>query len=250
MSAQVVSCAVGVGDCAMDDTGATCANYNDRYWSLQSSEWMLVFGFILMAAMAWQVGANDVANAFGTSVGSRAISCKTACLIGGAANWLGAASLGYGVSKQGAECVAIGANSLRDVDFLRLLYDLPKLDSYLQNPQGYNGWQAVAYLLVMVASLESFAHGANDTANATAPVAAIFNVYDNGFDGYSNRETPVWIMTIAGCFLCLGIIFQGAPVMETIGKRISHVDMHRGFAMELSSKVTVAMELWSGRWCL
>jgi sodium-dependent phosphate transporter len=97
------------------------------------------------------------------------------------------------------------------------------------------------YLLVLVATLESFAHGANDTANATAPVAAIFNVYDNGYDGCSNRETPVWIMAIAGFFVCMGIIFQGGPVMETIGKRISHMDMHRGFAMELSSTVTVVI---------
>ncbi|KAG3085234.1 hypothetical protein PI124_g18532 [Phytophthora idaei] len=66
------------------------------------------------------------------------------------------------------------------------------------------------YLLVMVATLESFAHGANDTANATAPVAAIFNVYDNGFGGCSNLDTP------------------GAPVMETI-------------AMELASTVTVVV---------
>jgi len=45
------------------------------------------------------VGANDVANAFGTSVGSKAISCRTACLLGGVANWLGAVTLGYGVSS-------------------------------------------------------------------------------------------------------------------------------------------------------
>ncbi|KAF1778347.1 Phosphate transporter [Phytophthora cactorum] len=93
----------------------------------------------------------------------------------------------------------------------------------------------------MVVTLESFAVGANDTANATAPVAAIFNVYDNGFVGCSNLDTPVWIMAIAGRFVCLGIIFQGAPVMETISKRTSHMDMHRGFTMELASTVTVVV---------
>ena len=36
-----------------------------------------VFGFI----MAWGIGANDVANAFGTSVGSGAITLRTALLI-------------------------------------------------------------------------------------------------------------------------------------------------------------------------
>jgi phosphate/sulfate permease len=99
MSAQVVSCATGVLDCAIDATGDTCANYNDMHWNLQSSEWMLILGFIVMAGMAWQVGANDVANAFGTSVGSKAVSCRTACLLGGIANWLGAVTLGYGVSS-------------------------------------------------------------------------------------------------------------------------------------------------------
>ncbi|KAK1930276.1 Sodium-dependent phosphate transporter 1-B [Phytophthora citrophthora] len=85
MSAQVVPCTAGVFDCAINNSGSTCADYNDKYWSVQSSEWMLIFGFIVMAAMAWQVGANDVANAFGTSVGST--------------NWLGAVTLGYGVTR-------------------------------------------------------------------------------------------------------------------------------------------------------
>ncbi|KAG7375866.1 hypothetical protein PHYPSEUDO_014965 [Phytophthora pseudosyringae] len=436
MSAQVVGCGVGVFDCAVNGDVATCANYNDKYWSLQSSEWMLVFAFIVMAGMAWQVGANDVANAFGTSVGSRAISCRTACIIGGASNWLGAVTLGYGVSSTiqsgvakvtdkdcwacsycdsqvsvyalgmlaalfggaffmfvathyampvrgrclnwnfddglagivsswgtspvlsgiagvmiylGTHYTIMGSkhkvrNALWSVPILYGLsaffvffmiflnavatkslhkglmagasagcclvvagvtqnFLVPYIRDRLPSKTGrflvgddeeddedmyeqrslvmtpdvngdkvptivddnrLSGSSLVSeadahlfaemdrlteeekdamfvfrYLLVLVATLESFAHGANDTANATGPVAAIFNVYDNGFDGCSNRETPVWIMAIAGCFVCLGIIFQGALVMETIGKRIAHMDMHRGFAMELSSTVTV-----------
>ncbi|KAG6622857.1 Inorganic phosphate transporter family [Phytophthora cinnamomi] len=68
------------------------------------------------------------------------------------------------------------------------------------------------YLLVMVATLESIARGANDTANATGPIAAISNVYDNGYGGSSNHETPVWIMPISGCLVCLSTIFHGAPL--------------------------------------
>jgi sodium-dependent phosphate transporter len=36
------------------------------------------------------------------------------------------------------------------------------------------------YLLVFVATLESFAHGANDTANATSAFAAVWNAFDVG----------------------------------------------------------------------
>ena len=45
-----------------------------------------VFGFF----MAWGIGANDVANAMGTSVGSRALTIKQAILIAMVFEFLGA----------------------------------------------------------------------------------------------------------------------------------------------------------------
>ena len=48
--------------------------------------------------MAFTIGANDSANSWGTSVGSGAIKLRYAVLIGGFMEWLGAATLGYGVS--------------------------------------------------------------------------------------------------------------------------------------------------------
>jgi PiT family inorganic phosphate transporter len=45
-----------------------------------------LFGFF----MAWGVGANDVANAMGTSVGSRAITIKQAIMIAVVFEFLGA----------------------------------------------------------------------------------------------------------------------------------------------------------------
>lgn len=45
-----------------------------------------VFGFF----MAWGIGANDVANAMGTSVGSRALSVKQAIFIAMLFEFLGA----------------------------------------------------------------------------------------------------------------------------------------------------------------
>ena len=54
----------------------------------------LVFGFY----MAWSIGANDAANAMGTSVGSKAVSFKEAVIIAAIFEFSGAFLAGAGVT--------------------------------------------------------------------------------------------------------------------------------------------------------
>ena len=63
-------------------------------------EWVLFF-LILTSGfyMAWNVGANDVANAMGTSVGSGALTLKQAILIASVLEFSGAFFLGSRVSE-------------------------------------------------------------------------------------------------------------------------------------------------------
>lgn len=53
---------------------------------------------ILAFYVAWNLGANDVANAMGTSVGSKAVSLKQALIIAGTLEFTGAVLFGQGVS--------------------------------------------------------------------------------------------------------------------------------------------------------
>ena len=55
--------------------------------------------FILGLYMAWNIGANDVANAMGTSVGSRALTLKKAVLIAAVLEFCGAFFMGSSVSQ-------------------------------------------------------------------------------------------------------------------------------------------------------
>ncbi len=43
--------------------------------------WLVVISFIVAFVLSFGIGANDVANSFGTSVGARVLSLKAACIL-------------------------------------------------------------------------------------------------------------------------------------------------------------------------
>ncbi|XP_028966318.1 sodium-dependent phosphate transporter 1-B-like [Galendromus occidentalis] len=60
--------------------------------------WIVALAFIVAFFLAFGVGANDVANSFGTSVGSGVLTLKQACIMATIFEILGACLLGYRVS--------------------------------------------------------------------------------------------------------------------------------------------------------
>ena len=61
--------------------------------------WIYALAFIFCAFMAYAIGANDVANAFGTSIGSGALSMRSALILAGICEFVGAVALGQGVTS-------------------------------------------------------------------------------------------------------------------------------------------------------
>jgi len=56
--------------------------------------WIVVFGYIVAFILAFGLGANDVSNSFGTSVGSKVLTIKQACSIATVAEIAGAILIG------------------------------------------------------------------------------------------------------------------------------------------------------------
>ena len=51
-----------------------------------------------------------------------------------------------------------------------------------------------SFLQVLTACTASFAHGANDVANAIAPYSAIYQAWSTGEPVGSRSDVPVWIL--------------------------------------------------------
>lgn len=68
-------------------------------WEMQPLSWVVAMSMILCFFLAGAMGANDVSNAFGTSVGAGVISVRGACIIAAIFDFLGAVLMGQGVAS-------------------------------------------------------------------------------------------------------------------------------------------------------
>lgn len=98
--------------------------------------------------------------------------------------------------------------------------------------------QLFMWPLVCSAALLSFAHGANDVANAVGPLAAIYEAVKAGAIA-TKAGTPMWIMVLGALGLSVGLALYGAKLIRTVGKEITELDQMRAYSIAMASTVTV-----------
>ncbi|MGO4906823.1 inorganic phosphate transporter [Pseudorhodobacter sp. W20_MBD10_FR17] len=102
------------------------------------------------------------------------------------------------------------------------------------------GWPLVAS-----AALLSFAHGANDVANAVGPLAAIVHAVQD-FDTSSKVQIPLWVMVVGAAGLSFGLMLFGPKLIRMVGSQITKLNPMRAYCVALSAAITVIVASWLG----
>ncbi len=99
--------------------------------------------------------------------------------------------------------------------------------------------------LVVSAALLSFAHGANDVANAVGPLAAIVHAAE--FGNFTDRVSiPMWVMVIGAFGISFGLFLFGPKLIRMVGSQITKLNPMRAFCVALSAAITVIVASWLG----
>ncbi len=94
--------------------------------------------------------------------------------------------------------------------------------------------------LIFAAALLSFAHGANDVANAIGPLAAINDAL-SADSVVTSASIPMWVMMVGALGLAVGLMLFGPRLIKTVGSEITELDKTRAFCIALSAALTVIL---------
>ncbi len=92
--------------------------------------------------------------------------------------------------------------------------------------------------LIFSAALLSFAHGANDVANAIGPLAAINDAVMNN-EIAAKVGIPLWVMLVGAAGIAIGLALYGPRLIKTVGSEITELDQVRAYSIAMAAAVTV-----------
>jgi len=94
--------------------------------------------------------------------------------------------------------------------------------------------------LIFAAALLSFAHGANDVANAVGPLAAVNDALTS-LAVSEKAAIPLWVMVVGGVGISVGLALFGPRLIRTVGSEITELDQMRAFSIMMAAAITVVI---------
>jgi len=93
--------------------------------------------------------------------------------------------------------------------------------------------------LIAGVALLSFAHGANDVANAVGPLAAIVSTVQQQSEVVNEVAIPLWVLAVGAFGIALGLGLFGLRLIAVVGQKITRLNPPRAYCVALSAAVTV-----------
>jgi PiT family inorganic phosphate transporter len=100
--------------------------------------------------------------------------------------------------------------------------------------------------LICAAALLSFAHGANDVANAVGPLAAIVDSATSGMVASRKVGIPSWVLFVGAIGISVGLMLFGPKLIKTVGSQITRLNPMRAYCVALSAAITVIIATTMG----
>jgi sodium-dependent phosphate transporter len=83
-----------------------------------------------------------------------------------------------------------------------------------------------SFVQVMTACTASFAHGANDVANAIGPYAVIYHIWSTSSVATEESKVPIWILAYGGAMIVIGLATCKPPRNFSSPNSIAHAIMN------------------------
>lgn len=228
--------------------GIAAAGFGAVNWGVMSAiaaSWVLspVMGGLIAASFLYFIKTTIIYQDDKIAAARRWVPLLIALMAGAFAAYLALKGLSRLVRLSGLEIVFLGLGAA-------LLAWAPSSVLVRRRSEGMeNRNQSLRRLfavpLICSAALLSFAHGANDVANAVGPVAAIIGVIRGGEAGGA-MVIPFWIMLIGAAGISLGLLLYGPKLIRIVGRSITRLNPIRAFCVALSAAVTVIVATWFG----
>ncbi|WP_010141111.1 inorganic phosphate transporter [Oceanicola sp. S124] len=119
---------------------------------------------------------------------------------------------------------------------------IPAVARQAQGLENRRGAMKVLFRLPLVisAALLSFAHGANDVANAVGPLAALVEWQRSGVAS-EFVSLPFWVLLIGAAGISVGLMMFGPRLIRMVGQEITRLNPVRAFCIALSAAMTVIL---------
>jgi len=140
-----------------------------------------------------------------------------------------------------ATAVAVGI-ALIGAYFIRKIEPDRKVD---KKEHFYTVERVFGVLMIVTACSMAFAHGSNDVANASGPLAAVIGIATTGAIA-AKSALPIWVLMLGGGGIVIGLATFGRHVIATVGERITQLTPSRGFAAELAAATTIVIASGTG----